>query len=85
MASSADAAEALLDRGASAVVGWDDVVDLSHNDRAILRLLLAIVGEDMSFEQAIRRTMIDVGPDPVYNSRLVALVNRNSDGIGDAP
>ncbi len=73
---SPELAEAFLDRGASAVVGWDDVVDLVHNDRAILRLLLAIVGEDMSLEQAIRRTMIDVGPDPVYHSRLVAYINR---------
>lgn len=63
-------AEAFLDRGASAVIGWDDTVDLAHNDRAILRLLLAIVGEKMSVEEALRRTMIDVGPDPVYHSWL---------------
>jgi hypothetical protein len=63
-------AEAFLDRGASAVIGWDDTVDLAHNDRAMLRLLLAIVGEKMSVEEAVRRTMIDVGPDPVYHSWL---------------
>lgn len=63
-------AQALLDRGASAVVGWDKSVDMVHNDRAILRLLLAIVGEKMSLDEAVRRTMIEVGPDPVYGSRL---------------
>jgi len=63
-------AEAFLDRGASAVVGWDDTVDLTHNDRAILRLLLAIVGEKMPLEEAVRRTTMDVGPDPVYRSWL---------------
>ena len=73
---SPELAEAFLDRGASAVVGWDDVVDLAHNDQAILRLLLGIVGEDMSLEEAIRRTMIDVGPDPVYHSWLAAHINR---------
>ena len=69
---SPELAEAFLDRGASAVVGWDDTVDLAHNDRAILRLLLAIVGEKMSIEEAVRRTTIDVGPDPVYHSWLAA-------------
>jgi len=69
-------AEAFLDRGASAVVGWDDVVDLAHNDRAILRLLLAIVGEKMSLEEAVRRTTIDIGPDPVYHSWLAAYIRQ---------
>ena len=69
-------AEAFLDRGASTVVGWDDVVDLAHNDRALLRLLLAIVGENMSVDEAIQRTMIDVGPDPVYHSWLIAHTNQ---------
>jgi hypothetical protein len=69
---SPELAQAFLDRGASAVIGWDDTVDLAHNDRAILRLLLAIVGERMPIGEAVRRTIIDVGPDPVYNSWLVA-------------
>ena len=69
-------AEAFLDRGASAVVGWDDVVDLAHNDRGVLRLLLAIVGEKMSVEEAVRRTMIDIGPDPVYHSWPAAYINQ---------
>ena len=70
---SPELAEAFLDRGASAVVGWDDTVDLAHNDRAILRLLLAIVGEKMPIAEAVRRTTIDVGPDPVYHSWLSAI------------
>ncbi len=73
---SPELAEAFLDRGASAVVGWDDTVDLAHNDRAILRLLLAIVGQEMSLEEAVRRTTIDVGPDPLYDSWLVAYTHR---------
>lgn len=65
-------AQAFLDRGASAVIGWNDTVDLTHNDRATLRLLLAIVGQKMSVDEAVRRTMLEVGPDPVYHSWLVA-------------
>ena len=72
---SPELAEAFLDRGASAVVGWDDTVDLAHNDRAILRLLLAIVGEKMPIAEAVRRTTIDVGPDPVYHSWLSAYIS----------
>jgi len=71
---SPELAEAFLERGASAVIGWDDTVDLAHNDQAILRLLLAIVGEKMTPEEAVRRTMIDVGPDPVYRSWLHAYI-----------
>lgn len=71
---SPELAEAFLDRGAEAVIGWDDTVDLAHNDQAMLRLLLAIVGERMSLEEAVRRTMIDVGPDPVYHSWLGAYI-----------
>jgi hypothetical protein len=74
---SPELAEAFLDRGASAVVGWDDVVDLAHNDRGVLRLLLAIVGEKMSVEEAVRRTMIDIGPDPVYHSWPAAYINQD--------
>ncbi|MBS1252007.1 MAG: hypothetical protein MAG451_01043 [Anaerolineales bacterium] len=69
-------AQAFIDKGASTVVGWNDTVDLAHNDRAILRLLLAVLGEKMSVEKAIRRTMIEVGPDPVYGSRLVYTADR---------
>jgi hypothetical protein len=69
---SPELAQAFLDRGASAVIGWDDTVDLAHSDRAILRLLLALVGEKMSIGEAVRRTIIDVGPDPVYHSWLAA-------------
>jgi hypothetical protein len=69
-------AEAFLARGASAVVGWDDVIDLAHNDRGVLRLLLAIVGEKISVEEAVRRTMMDIGPDPVYHSWPAAYINQ---------
>lgn len=64
-------AQAFLARGASTVVGWNDTVDLVHNDRAILRLLLGVLSEKVSIAEAIRRTMIEVGPDPVYNSWLI--------------
>jgi hypothetical protein len=68
-----DLAQAFLDRGASAVVGWNEWVDLSHNDKAILHLLRGLTSEKLTLEQAMRKTMNEIGPDPTYNSTLTYL------------
>ena len=65
-----DMAEALVERGASAVIGWDEWVDLAHNDRAILHLLHALTVEGLTVEEAVERTMSEVGPDPTYKAVL---------------
>jgi len=63
-------AEALIERGASAVISWDDWVDLSRNDEAIVHLLQALIDDRLTIEQAVERAMSEVGPDPTYNSVL---------------
>jgi hypothetical protein len=68
-----DLAQALLDRGASAVVGWNEWVDLSHNDQALLYLLRVLTTEKLTLEQAVRKTMNEIGPDPAYESSLTYL------------
>ena len=68
-----DLAQALIERGASAVVGWNDWVDLSHNDQALLHLLRGLTVEKLTLEQAVRKTMNEVGPDPTYDSTLTYL------------
>jgi len=68
-----DLAQALLDRGASAVVGWDEWVDLAHNDQALLHLLRGLTTEQLTLEQAVRKTMNEIGPDPAYDSTLTYL------------
>ena len=68
-----DLAQALIERGASAVIGWNDWVDLSHNDKAILHLLRSLTTEKLTLEQAMRKTMNEVGPDPAYESILTYL------------
>jgi hypothetical protein len=65
-----DLARALVERGASAVIGWDTWVDLSHNDKAILRLLHALTAENLTVRQAVEKTMGEIGPDPSYESVL---------------
>ncbi len=68
-----DLAQALIERGASAVIGWNDWVDLSHNDQAILHLLRGLTTEKLTLEQAVRKTMNEIGPDPAYDSSLTYL------------
>jgi hypothetical protein len=68
-----DLAQALLEKGASVVIGWDEMVNLSHNNRAVLRLLEAMLVEGLSPEQAVEAAMADVGPDPGYDSRLTVM------------
>ncbi len=68
-----DLAQAFIDRGAAAVVGWNEWVDLSHNDQALLHLLRGLTVEKLTLEQAVRKTMNEVGPDPAYDSRLTYL------------
>ena len=68
-----DLAQAFIERGASAVVGWNDWVDLSHNDQTLLHLLRGLTTEQLTLEQAVRKTMNEIGPDPAYDSTLTYL------------
>lgn len=65
-----DLAQAFLDRGASVVIGWGGLVDLSHNNRAILHLLQALIVEGRPPQSAVEETMEAIGPDPTYGSVL---------------
>jgi len=68
-----DLAQAFIEQGASAVVGWNDWVDLSHNDQTLLHLLRGLTTEKLTLEQAVRKTMNEIGPDPAYDSTLTYL------------
>ena len=74
-----DMAGALVGRGASAVIGWDEWVDLSHNDKAILHLLRALTLEKLTVKQAMEKTMNEVGPDPTFRSILTYYPQREGD------
>ncbi len=65
-----DLAQAFLERGASVVIGWDDMVDLMHNNEAMLRLLRGLTVEGLSPQEAVEVTRKEVGPDPTYESVL---------------
>jgi hypothetical protein len=63
-------AQAFLDRGAEAVVGWTEAVESNHTDTATLRLLQKFLREGHTIEDAVAQTAAEVGPDPFSNAEL---------------
>ncbi len=68
-------ARALLDRGARAFVGWSGPVSAAHTDAATERLLRHLLIDGLTIEQAVARTMAEVGPDPSYGAELRILTD----------
>jgi hypothetical protein len=67
--SSTNLADALIRRGASALIGWDGTVTLTHTDGATLVLLKHLTGGS-AIAEAVQAAMREVGPDPEYGSVL---------------
>lgn len=63
-------AEALIEKGARVFMSWDEKVSLEHTDEGTLTLLEALLIERLTIKEAVEKVMEDVGPDPVYNSKL---------------
>jgi hypothetical protein len=64
-------AEAFIQKGAKAYIGWKGAVSASHTDTATTRLLQHLITEKQTINQAIDNTMKEVGPDPSYKSVLL--------------
>lgn len=64
-------AEALLERGAGAVIGWTGLVSATHTDAATEHLLQHHLLDGLPMQQALEQTMAEVGPDPEYDSTLL--------------
>ena len=63
-------AEVFVQRGAKALVGWNGLVSAEHTDAATEALLRHLVTEGITLQEAVDRTMVEVGPDPAYGSVL---------------
>lgn len=63
-------ADALLRRGASAIIGWDDTVGSSHNDKVILDVLTGLLVDGSDVRDVTRSAMETFGPDPEYSGVL---------------
>jgi hypothetical protein len=66
-------------RRAVAVIGWDSLVTLSFSDRATLRLIELLATERLTVKAAAERVSPEIGPDPIYESRLVFYPEQNGD------
>lgn len=63
-------ADAFYQKGAKVFISWDEKVSLKHTDDACTLLLKALIEDEMSIEEAIKKVMIEIGPDTAYNSVL---------------
>ncbi len=63
-------AEAFIEKGAKAYIGWNGPVSAGHTDQATTRLLHYLIVENRTIDEAVRKTMDDVGPDLVDKSTL---------------
>ena len=63
-------AQSLIDKGASSVIGWNNLVSSSDNDRALLKLLENIFEKNMESKDAVDEIMKDWRPNPRYNATL---------------
>jgi hypothetical protein len=56
--------------GAKTYISWNETVTAPHTDEATEVLLRHLLLEKKAAPDAVALTMADVGPDPVYGSRL---------------
>jgi hypothetical protein len=59
-----------IEKGAKVYIGWNASISASHIDTATTQLLKHLVNEKQTIEQAVEKTMQDVGPDPASKSVL---------------
>jgi hypothetical protein len=64
-------AEALVEKGAKAVVSWNGLVSGDHTDAAAEQILRHLVTEKLTLGEAVDKTAAEVGPDPAYGSVLL--------------
>jgi len=65
-----DLAQAFIERGASAYMGWNGNVGLAYVDEATANLVDKLCIEDMTLAQAVDKTMAEIGPDPHWSAYL---------------
>ena len=64
-------ARAFVEKGAKIYIGWSGSVLGSHTDLATTHLVQHLLEEGKTVGEAIAETMVEVGPDPLYNSKLI--------------
>ena len=62
--------EAFMSKGATVYIGWNGEVSPEYMDKAGLYLIENLVVKRLSVDEAVRETMLEVGPDPFFGSYL---------------
>jgi hypothetical protein len=63
-------AEALVEKGAEVYIGLDGLVSPSHTDQMTTVLLQKLLAENKTVQNAVSETNSEVGPDPMYKSKM---------------
>jgi len=74
-----DLAQAFIDKGASAYLGWDASVGLGYVDEATTYLMEQLCQEKTTVKKAVSNTMATIGRDPQYGARLKYLPSQSGD------
>lgn len=64
-------AKALINKGAKAYIGWNELVQASHTDKATTHLLQHLITEKQTIKEAVEKTTEEVGPDPIEKGVLL--------------
>lgn len=68
---SAELADSFIIKGASIVLGWQRFVQMDYTDKAIDRLLRAILLEKTTFYRSVLVMTSEIGLDPTYKTNLL--------------
>ena len=68
---SAELADSFIIKGASVVLGWQRFVEMDYTDKAIDRLLRAILLEKTTFYRSVLVMTSEVGMDPTYATNFL--------------
>ena len=74
-----DLAQAFIEQGASAYVGWDGNVGLSYVDEATISLVDNLCVQNMTIAHAVDKTMAEIGPDPHWHAHLKYYLAKSRD------
>jgi len=77
-------AEAFIEKGAKAYIGWNGSVIASHTDQAATCLIRHLITDRQTIEDSVANAMLEVGPDPIDASVLEFYPNSAADMIVQA-
>lgn len=63
-------AASLVKRGASTIIGWNNLVSVDRNDEVMLAVIKGLLIDKSDVKDVVQSTMKQFGPDPLYSGVL---------------